>query len=65
MKTTPLDALIASVMNAAAQRLKPAAPLPPKPPTVQRRNPERNEGRQILRTVGRRQWKKMQRGVRT
>ncbi len=61
---SPMQALLAAVMNAAAAKLMPRAanPMQALPSFAgQRTNPQRNEERLILRSMGKRQYKKMQR----
>ncbi len=53
-----IQRLIAAVMNAAASRLTVRPIAPPAPFLGQHTNPRRNEERQILRSMGRRQYKK-------
>lgn len=58
---TPLKHLIAAVMNAAAAKLMPRVPDPMQAlPSFagQHTNPVRNEQRQIVRSMGRRQYRK-------
>lgn len=54
--------LIAAVMNAAAAKLMPKMSVNPSLPQFagQHTNPRRNEERLILRSMGKRQYKKMQ-----
>lgn len=56
----PMQALIAAVMNAAASKLVTTLPQHPLPQFLgQHTNPRRNEERQILRAMGKRQYKRM------